>query len=85
MPRLMLNTAAIRYTASMASGARASSAGGTESEEAAYRVYDGDPQMVGSSSIRVHQHAANVKKRMRRRPPLETSLQPHAWGARALG
>ncbi len=47
------------------------------------RAYDGDLQMVDSSSIRVHQHAANVKKGVRRMPPLATSLQPDAWGARA--
>jgi hypothetical protein len=29
------------------------------------RAYDGDLQMVDSSSIRVHQHAANIQKRMR--------------------
>ncbi len=27
------------------------------------KAYDGDIQMIGSSSIRVHQHAANAKKR----------------------
>jgi transposase len=47
------------------------------------RAYDGDLQMVDSSSIRVHQHAANVKKGARRQPPLGTSMQPDAWGARA--
>ena len=47
------------------------------------RAYDGDLQMVDSSSIRVHQHAANVKKGVRRQPPLATSLLPGAWGARA--
>ena len=46
------------------------------------KAYDGDIQMIDSSSIRVHQHAANVKKGARRLPPLGTSLQPHAWGAR---
>ena len=46
-------------------------------------AYDGDLQMVDSSSIRVHQHAANVKKGARRQPPLGTSMQPDAWGARA--
>ena len=49
-------------------------------------AYDGDLQMIDSSSIRVHQHAANVKKGGRvRRPPLGTSLQPDAWGARGAG
>jgi hypothetical protein len=40
-------------------------------------------QMVDSSSIRVHQHAANGKKGAPRMPPLGTSLQADAWGARA--
>ena len=40
-------------------------------------------KMVDSSSIRVHQHAANVKKGApRKAPPLGTSLTPDAWGAR---
>src|SRR5262249_19975744 len=30
--------------------------------EAVSKAYDGDLQMIDSSSIRVHQHAANVKK-----------------------
>ena len=39
--------------------------------EAVSAAYDGDLQMVDSSSIRVHQHAANVKRgASRRRPPL---------------
>jgi hypothetical protein len=46
------------------------------------QAYDGDLQMVDSSSIRVHQHAANVKKEVLTTPPLGTSLQPDAWGAR---
>ena len=52
--------------------------------EAVSKAYDGDLQMVDSSSIRVHQHAANVKKgaQTKRRPPLGTSLQADAWGAR---
>lgn len=47
-------------------------------------AYDGDLQMIDSSSVRVHQHAANVKKGAlpKRRPPLGTSLTPDAWGAR---
>ena len=36
-------------------------------------AYDGDIQMIDSSSIRVHQHAANDKKRG----------DPVAWAARA--
>ena len=49
--------------------------------EAVSKAYDGDLQMIDSSSIRVHQHAANVKKGGRK-PPLGTSLEPDAWGAR---
>ena len=47
--------------------------------------YDGDLQMIDSSSIRVHQHGANGKKGglKKRHPPLGTSLEPAAWGARA--
>ena len=54
--------------------------------EAVSKAYDGDLQMVDSSSVRVHQHAANVKKGvpMKRRPPLGTSLQADAWGAREV-
>ena len=37
-------------------------------------AYDGDIQMIDSSSIRVHQHAANTKKKM---------SDPVAWVARA--
>lgn len=48
------------------------------------RAYAGDVQAVDSSSIRVHQHAANVKKGVRRMPPLGTSLRPDAWGARVV-
>lgn len=47
------------------------------------RAYDGDLQMVDSSPIRVHQHAAKVKKGARRQPALGNSTQPDAWGARA--
>jgi transposase len=47
------------------------------------KAYEGNVQMVDSSSIRVHQHAANGKKRGRRAPPLGTSLQADAWGAHA--
>ena len=52
--------------------------------EAISRAYDGDLQMIDSSSIRVHQHGANGKKGgpKKRRPPLGTSLEPAAWGAR---
>ena len=51
-------------------------------------AYDGDIQMVDSSSIRVHQHGANVKKGgldKERRPAVGTSLEADAWGAREEG
>ena len=51
--------------------------------EAVSRAYDGDLQMIDSSSIRVHQHAANVKKGGLRQPRLGTALTPVAWGAHA--
>jgi transposase len=51
--------------------------------EAVSKAYEGSLQMVDSSSIRVHQHAANGKKGAPRMPPLGTSLQADAWGARA--
>ena len=52
--------------------------------EAISEAYDGDLQMIDSSSIRVHQHGANGKKGglKKRHPPLGTSLEPAAWGAR---
>jgi len=55
--------------------------------EAVSAAYDGDLQMVDSSSVRVHQHAANVKRGALRprKPPLGTSLRPDAWGARGAG
>ena len=54
--------------------------------DAVSAAYDGDLQMVDSSSIRVHQHAANVKRgASRRTPPLGTHLTPDAWGARGAG
>jgi transposase len=55
--------------------------------EAVSKAYEGDVQMIDSSSIRVHQHGANGKKgaRMKRLPPLGTSLEADAWGARAAG
>jgi transposase len=40
------------------------------------KAYDGDIQMIDSSSIRVHQHAANGQKKKR---------DPVAWVARAAG
>lgn len=50
-------------------------------------AYDGDLQMVDSSSIRVHQHAANTKKGVWRpsKPRSGTPLTPDAWGARGAG
>ena len=55
--------------------------------EAVSKAYDGDLQMIDSSSIRVHQHGAHVKKGAprRRTPPPGTSMSPAAWGARAAG
>jgi transposase len=52
--------------------------------EAVSKAYEGDLQMVDSSSIRVHQHGANGKKGglKTRRPRLGTLLQADAWGAR---
>ena len=44
--------------------------------EAVSVAYDGDIQMIDSSSIRVHEHAANAQK--------ETT-DPVAWVARAAG
>lgn len=48
-------------------------------------AYEGDLQMIDSSSIRVHQHSANTKKGVRRTPRLGTTLQPNAWGVHAGG
>lgn len=57
-------------------------------------AYDGDLQMIDSSSVRVHQHGANAKKgenkqaptrRPRPKPRLGTELTPDAWGARGAG
>jgi transposase len=39
------------------------------------KAYDGDIQMIDSSSIRVHQNAANAKKK---------TTDPVAWVARAV-
>ena len=52
--------------------------------EAVSKAYEGDLQMVDSSSIRVHQHGANGKKRGRQLP-LGGRLHPPAWGARGVG
>jgi transposase len=40
------------------------------------KAYNGDIQMIDSSSIRVHQHAANAKKKM---------TDPVAWVVRVAG
>ncbi len=54
--------------------------------EAVSAADDGDLQIVDSSSIRVHQHASNVKRGASRKvPSLGTSLTPDAWGARGAG
>jgi hypothetical protein len=51
--------------------------------EAVSAAYDGDLQMVDSSSVRVHQHGANAKRgALARALPLGTELTPDAWGAR---
>jgi putative transposase len=44
--------------------------------KAVSKAYDGDIQMIDSSSIRVHQHAANGKK---------NTSDPVAWAARGAG
>ncbi len=44
--------------------------------KAVSKAYDGDIQMIDSSSIRVHQHAANAQKK---------TTDPVAWVARAGG
>lgn len=43
--------------------------------DAVSEAYDGDVQMIDSTSIRVHQHAANGQKKLR---------DPVAWVARAV-
>ena len=47
--------------------------------EAITAAYDGDLQMIDSSSIRVHQHGANAKKGAYK-PPRAVPLTPDAWG-----
>lgn len=47
-------------------------------------AYDGDLQMIDSSSIRVHQNGASGKKGACK-PPRGTMLTPDAWGARGEG
>src|SRR3954466_14370445 len=52
--------------------------------DAVCAAYDRDLQMVDSSYIRVHRHAANVKRRPATKvPPSGTALTPAARGARA--
>jgi transposase len=61
--------------------------------DAVSKAYAGETQMIDSTSVRVHQHAANGKKGKNktapkprlppRKPPLGTELTPDAWGARA--
>ena len=55
--------------------------------EAVSRAYDGDLQMIDSTSIRVHQHGGNGKRgaRIPPQPRLGTMLERSAWGARAAG
>ena len=53
--------------------------------DAVSKAYEGDVQMVDSSSIRVHQHGANGKKGVRKTPPPGTTLTADAWAARAAG
>lgn len=51
-------------------------------------AYEGDVQMIDSSSIRVHQHGANSKKGVRKPQPGPkpgTQLTPDAWGAQRAG
>ena len=52
-------------------------------------AYDGEVQMIDSSSIRVHQHAANSRgvnsKKGVRKPALGTQLTPDVWGAQEAG
>jgi transposase len=48
------------------------------------KAYDGDLQSVDSSSIKVHQHGANGKGRLKKppRPPAWLTFEPSAWGVR---
>jgi transposase len=47
-------------------------------------AYEGQVQMIDSSSIRVHQHGANSKKGAQK-PRLGTQLTPDAWGVQKAG
>lgn len=54
--------------------------------DAVSKAYDGDLQSIDSSSIKVHQHAANVKRGARKmppKPPAWLTFDPDAWGVRA--
>ncbi len=53
--------------------------------DAVSKAYAGDLQSIDSTSIRVHQHAANTKKGTVKppKPPVWMSLEPDAWGVRA--
>jgi transposase len=48
------------------------------------KAYDGDTQAIDSSSIKVHQHAANTKRGVSKppKPPIWLSFHPDAWGVR---
>ena len=48
------------------------------------RAYDGSLQSLVSSSIKVHQHAANSKERLKKtpNPPIWVTFEPSAWGVR---
>ena len=48
------------------------------------RAYEGQVQMIESSSIRVRQHGANSKKGVRKPRP-GTQLTPDAWGVQKAG
>ena len=52
--------------------------------EAVSAAYDGDLQSVDSSSIKVHQHASNVRrpKRGMPKPPTWHDPTPSVWGVR---
>ena len=53
--------------------------------DAITQAYDGDLQAIDSSSIKVHQHAANTKRGAKKppKPPAWMSFEPSAWGVRA--
>ena len=55
--------------------------------EAITKAYEGDLHSIDSSSIKVHQHAANTKRGLRKppRPPVWLTFEPCAWGVRGAG